>query len=153
MLAALLGTLVGCTTTATPAASNCVLPAPALVPASSEVGATAVLSAAGQTSANDTLVHVGSNVAEVVSVDRVDCDACDSCRTTNSCGTCSDCDACGADCLSCVETVSFLVPALAPGTYATVLRNLHGQYPAASLEIVAAGTGADSGADSGGVQP
>lgn len=147
----LFAVLCGCATTSTPATSTCVLMAPSLVPTAAAPGDVVVLSTARLTTANDTLVHVGAAGAVVQSVDRTDCDACDSCLAASECGACDDCDACATDCAPCVESVSFVVPELAPGRYPAVLRNVHGQAPAALLDVTS--PSGDTGGDPGQVVP
>jgi hypothetical protein len=97
----------------------------------------------------DTTVGVGSVAATGVSVDRAECDACDTCREEQECNVCGTCTACADDCASCVESVSFVVPDLAPGTYGVVVTNLHAASVAVDLTVTSPDTGGTDTGDTG----
>ena len=146
--------LAACATTDVDVPPTCALDAPEVVDAATPLtaGVSVTARTSPLTTLADTVVTVGSLLAEVEDVTRQDCEACDSCRTDNACTTCgTECAACADVCGSapsdgsatCVETVRFTVPDLAAGTYPVVVQNGVGVSDAGSLEI------ADAAADSG----
>ena len=147
MRACFLGLLLAaCATTDVTVPPTCALDVPEVVDAPTPLTAGVPVTARTSplTTLADTVVTVGSLLAEVEDVTRQDCGACDACRSDNACTTCgTECAACADVCGSapsdgsaaCVETVRFTVPELAAGTYPVVIQNGVGVSEAGSLEI------------------
>ncbi len=140
--------LAACATTDVTVPPTCVLEAPVVVDplGAAAPGVRVTVRTAPLTTLADTVVIVGSTLAELDNVTRQDCEACDSCRTENACTTCgtecSDCaDVCGSapadGSAACVETVSFVAPELPAGTYPLVVQNGVGVSSAGALDIAA----------------
>ncbi len=146
----MLALLLACANTAETTFPTCTVDLIGLEPASAQVGDTVTLTATPLTQLQDSALRVGGVDAVVSSLDRTDCETCDSCRSTNGCAECGqDCDACDAECRdSCVETLTFLVPELAPGSHGVVLYTAHGGSLQTSLEVLEA-AGDTGGPDSG----
>ena len=76
----------------------------------------------------DTVVYVGENRAETVSLQREGCEECDDCKAENQCSACDDCDDCDALCSeTCVESIDFTIPEVSVGQYEVSFYNGHGQ--------------------------
>jgi hypothetical protein len=147
MRACFLGLLLAaCATTDVTVPPTCALDVPEVVDAPTPLtsGVSVTVRTSPLTTLADTVVTVGSLLAEVEDVTRQECEACDSCRTDNVCTTCGvECAACADVCGSapsygtaaCVETVRFTVPELAAGTYPVVIQNGVGVSEAGSFEI------------------
>lgn len=134
---------LSCVTTVTTDDVTCDVSLDRAEPALGAPGETVVLYGDPITELWDTALTFGSARASVVSVDRSGCDECDSCRETAGCDGCGDCDDCDLSCAaSCAPTITALVPALAPGEVAVVLRNSRGTSPPLSFRILAEDTGA-----------
>lgn len=85
----------------------------------------------------DTRVVIGGVDATVVNVgSNDDCIACFDCRGLQECDDCGLCEACESSCDTCVEFIDIVVPALAPGEYAVMVFNEHGNSLAATLTVV-----------------
>jgi len=136
---------LACTVSSSSTVLHCDLTGPALSPSESAPGSTVVAVGRPMTEVWDTTVRVGSTDATVSSVDRTDCDACDTCREAAECNVCGTCTECAADCATCVESASFVVPELAPGSYPVVVTNLHAASSAVTLVVTPADTGDTSG--------
>jgi hypothetical protein len=120
--------------------ATCALDVPTLAPASAAPGAQVVVTAHPLTDVWDTAVTVGPTRADLVDLDRSTCDTCDDCRDTGECSSCDVCDVCATDCEGCVETVTFVVPDLAPGEWPVEVVNRHGRTQTVTLTVLAAET-------------
>jgi len=146
--------LTGCSQTTYTANELCDVLLTTATPTAASPGDTVILAATPLTTDYDTALFVGGVRAQITSVDRSDdCDICDACREEYECLTCGDCDDCDAQCdAECVETVTFVVPEVAPGETIVQIYNAFGGSQPLSLEILEAGsstddTGPDTGAD------
>jgi hypothetical protein len=149
MRACFLGVLLAaCATTDVTVPPTCALEAPVVLDplVAAAPGVLVTVRTAPLTTLADTVVLVGSTVAELDDVTRQDCTACDACRTDSACTTCgaecSDCaDVCGSapsdGSAACVETVRFVAPELPAATYPVVVQNGVGVSSAGALEIAA----------------
>ncbi|MCB9765161.1 MAG: hypothetical protein H6739_35635 [Alphaproteobacteria bacterium] len=145
----LLLALLSCTTAITSTFLTCEVDLAAVEPAAALPGDAITLTAGPLTESWDTAVLIGSERAEVVSLDRTGCEECDSCRVSYACDVCSDCDACDALCVStCVETVTVLVPDLGAGPTAISMFNTHGG--SKRLDFTVLSTGGDDTGDTAG---
>ncbi len=142
--------MLACTESTGSTVPRCDLTAPVITPAESPGGGTVVAVSRPMTEVWDTVVTVGAVNATISAVDRSECDSCDSCRETAECNVCDSCASCATECATCVESVSFVVPELAPGSHQVVVTNLHAASAAVSLTVIEADTGSDTGADTGG---
>ena len=125
-------------------------------------GDVVVLSGGPQTTHFDTRIEVGGIPAAVLDVVRnSDCETCEECRIEAGCVVCGTClgteiddpttrescfgdpfdDASPGACGRCEESVSFVVPALAPGPTTVVVINAHGASAPFPFEIVGGDTG------------
>jgi hypothetical protein len=137
--------VLACTTTSSAVSAHCALDKPVLVPTEAAPGSTVVATTGPLTTVYDTQVSVGTTAAAVVDVDRSTCDACDACREAAACTSCDACSDCATDCANCVQTVSFVVPDVAPGAAPVTITNIHAVSPTATLTVTpAADTGEDS---------
>jgi hypothetical protein len=136
--------VLACTVGESSTVLHCDLTGPVLTPVEAAPGSTVVAVSRPMTTSWDTLVAVGGSQAAVSAVDRTECEACDTCREAAECNVCGTCTECAQECSPCVESVSFVVPTLAPGAYPVVVTNLH----AASVGVTL--TVADGGEDTGG---
>ena len=118
--------------------ATCALDIPTLAPASAAPGAQVVVTAHPLTDLWDTAVTVGPTRVQPVDLDRSTCDSCDDCRDTGGCSSCDVCDTCDADCEGCVETLTFVVPEVAPGEWPVEVVNRHGRTQAVTLTVLAA---------------
>jgi hypothetical protein len=109
-----------------------------LEPESAGVGDIVTVTGRPMTDIPDTEVLVGGAAAEVLSVDRTDCTVCDACIEAAACSPCGTCDACAVSCEACMETATFAVPEVTPGTQAVVLINAYGSTLPLALEVTAA---------------
>ena len=135
----LLSALMACSTTTTYVADRCDVNLLSLSPVEAAPGATVTLQGGPLTRDWDTIVLVGGQSADIEGVDREGCTECDSCRSAASCNACDDCDDCDAQCAAlCVETVRFVVPALAPGAASVRVLNGHGGSDVAELLVLEA---------------
>ncbi len=131
-----LALLMGCTTTTSSLPPTCELSAPELSVETASPGVSVTAHATPMTTAWDTVVTVGAQRAEVVTVERNGCEACDACTETNACSTCGiTCAACVDACAACDETVVFVVPELPEGSHDVVVRNGVGSSPRAVLAV------------------
>lgn len=137
--------VLACTTTSSTVSPHCALDKPVLAPSEAAPGATVVATTGPLTTVYDTQVSVGTASAAVLDVDRSTCDACDTCREAAGCTSCDECTACADDCATCVQTVSFVVPDVAPGATPVTVTNIHAVSPAGTLTVTAA---TDTGGDS-----
>jgi len=115
-------------------------------PAAAAPGDVVVITGSPLTTDYDTALYVGGARAQVTAVDRDECSECDTCREEAECLVCGDCDECDAICESdCVETVSFVVPAVAEGDAVVQLYNTYGGSGALTLEILGTSDTGDTG--------
>lgn len=152
LFSALLSSLLtGCTQTTFTNTELCDVLLATAEPAAASPGDTVTLTATPLTTDYDTALFVGGVRAQVTAVDRTGCDECDACIETYECLTCGDCDDCDAQCdAECVETVTFIVPEVAPGDAVVQIYNAFGGSQPLSLEILEAGSSTDdTGADTG----
>ncbi len=83
----------------------------------------------------DTVVNFEGTRATVVEVLREDCAACDLCLEAAECLACEACSPCVEQCEPCLQTVTFLVPDLAPGPTTLVITNRFGSSPALPFTV------------------
>jgi len=94
----------------------------------------------------DTVVYIGGVQAELTTLDRVGCETCDTCRTEALCTECGDCDTCDRLCEEqCDESLTVLVPDLAPGPADVWLINRHGRSDSLSVIVLPPDVAADTG--------
>jgi hypothetical protein len=94
----------------------------------------------------DTVVYVGGIQAEVTALSRVGCTTCDTCRSESLCTECGDCDNCDRLCVEqCDESLTVLVPDVAPGLSEVWIINRHGRSETLEVTILAAGEEGDTG--------
>ena len=117
----------GCTTTTTATTYTCTVDG-ALSTDSAAVGATVVFAGGPLTESSDTRVLVGGVPASNVVVTRDECTLCDACReaSTSTCSPCGRCAPCEDTCATCVQTVSFVIPEVAPGLTRVTVLNAYG---------------------------
>lgn len=158
--------LLGCGTAVLDEFENCSLDA-TLDVAVAAPGDVVVATGGPQFSTFDTAVRVGGLDAEVVEVERtLGCELCDQCRfEAAACTQCGFCPACDEACAvpvadtgatpaappeaGCLETVSFVVPDLPPGTAQVVVVNSFGMSAPTPLEIVGGITSTASTGETG----
>lgn len=131
-----LALLMGCTTTTSSLPPTCELSALELSVETAWPGVRVTAHTTPMTTAWDTVVTVGSQRAEVDTVERDGCEACDACTEANACSTCGiTCAACVDACAACDESVVFVVPDLDGGRHDVVVRNGVGSSPRAALTV------------------
>jgi hypothetical protein len=97
----------------------------------------------------DTAVTVGSTQATVSGLERDNCDDCDDCRDTGGCTACSECTDCDTTCDDCLETLTFIVPDVAAGSWPVTIINSHGRSDPITLVVTATKKKDTGGADTG----
>ncbi len=130
--------LAACETTSTSGTATCSLGVPTLAPTSAAPGEQVTMTATPLSEAWDTAVTVGASRATIVDLDRSTCEECDDCRDTGGCSRCGECTDCEETCATCVETVTFVVPELEPGTWTVELVNRYGRSEQVQLTVTAA---------------
>lgn len=143
MLALLL--LAACLDETALVTSTCSLGVPVLSTTEAAPGDQVTVTVAPLTAAWDTAITVGPARATVVDLAREGCDTCDTCRATEGCSQCGECSACETDCATCVETVTFLVPEVAAGTWPVEIVNEFGRSERVNLTVTASGDTGDTG--------
>lgn len=149
-LAAVLSALAapGCATSSEVLALRCDVDVADIQPQPSKVGESVTVTGTPFTSVYDSAVYVDGVRATVTEVERAGCTECDQCRFDYGCTECTDCDACDRLCeTGCVETVTFDVPPVEPGSHGLQLFNAHGQTRV--LELTVQSTGFESDPDTG----
>lgn len=135
---------LGCSTSSEAISLHCTLDTPSFSPSAAAPGDTVVATTHPLTELWDTTVHLGATPAEVVALSRGGeeelCASCDACREAAGCTACDSCFTCNDECATCVETVSFVVPAVAEGTATVTITNVHGSTAEGRLTVVAPGT-------------
>lgn len=135
---------LACYTSVSYNSATCDVSVDAAEPAEALPGDTVLIQAGPLTEDWDTAVTFGSARATLVSVDRTGCDECDSCRESAGCDACEDCDACDLSCeASCAESITAVVPTLAPGQAAIVVRNSRGVSKPLDFVVLPGDTGVD----------
>lgn len=134
---------VGCDSADSFSPSPCDVSLSELAPQEASVGDEVTATGRPFTTAYDTAVYVGTERATITAVGREGCEPCDECLYEEVCTGCDDCDACDLLCSSCEETITFLVPTLAPGSAMVRLFNRHGESNGLPLTVL--GPGGDTG--------
>jgi len=104
-------------------------------------GAEVVVVGRPYTAPYDTVVQVGTHIAEVTDVTRTDCEICDACRSSASCTACETCAECSTSCTTCEESILFTVPDAPPGALPITIRNAYGMTTDLELEVLSFDTG------------
>lgn len=131
--------LPGCSTTAVVTLGTCDVGLFAPSAESVRPGEPLTLGGTPLTTDWDTRVYVGGVEAEITALDRVGCKTCDTCRTESLCTECGDCDDCDRLCAEqCDESLTVLVPDLAPGPADIWIINRHGRSETLVVTVLAA---------------
>lgn len=132
---------IACEDTTVDTVPTCPLGEPTMSVSSAAPGDEVRLTLSPLTEAWDTAITVGSARATVKSLERDNCDDCDDCRDSGGCTACSECTACETTCGECLESVTFVVPDLAAGTWPVTVINSHGTSVPVSLVVTAKKSG------------
>lgn len=140
---------LACDDTTVETVATCPLGVPTLNATTAAPGDEIRVTLSPLTEAWDTAVTIGSVQATVSGLERDNCDDCDDCQDSGGCTACSECTACETTCDDCLETLTFIVPDIAPGTWPVTIINSHGRSDPISLVVTAKKKTKDTGADTG----